>query len=365
MASSVTEKAGRESARTEERREPQAAAAGDRIAPRRRWRWLWIAPPSWLISAVVHAIAFLALGFLTFALPDDSGDMAILSSTEADLQEEELETVQFEVEPLELETTVAFDTAMPEPGAVDFGDVSLESQLVATEIGVGPVQETTIGEIGALFGSDGTGMSEAGPGEGAAYFFGVKTKGNRFVYAVDNSNSMNRGKFETAVAELQRSIGALNEYQYFYVIFFSDTAYPLFYPQAAPGMVRATDENKRRLEYWLMTVERCLRTKGREAMHMAFAMRPDAIYVLGDGAFTDNTYDVLMAVPPTGTTVHTLGFRMNLRAEQQLRDIARKFNGKFTEVQITPAMVARSRQLGRPLNRTRHGVWGIQLPAGP
>ena len=130
-------------------------------------------------------------------------------------------------------------------------------------------------------------------------------------------------------------------------------------------MVRATEENKRRLEYWLMTVERCLRTKGREAMQMAFAMRPDAIYVLGDGAFTDNTFQALMAAPPTSTTVHTLGFRMNPRAEQELQDIARKFNGKFTEVQITPAMVAQSRRLQRPLNRARHGVWGIQLPVGP
>jgi hypothetical protein len=93
-------------------------------------------------------------------------------------------------------------------------------------------------------------------------------------------------------------------------------------------------------------------------------MQPDAIYVLGDGSFTDDTVQMLMAAPPTRITVHTLGFRMNARAEQDMRDIARKFQGKFTEVQVTPAMVAQSRRLQRPLNRTRHGVWGIQLPAG-
>ena len=310
----------------------------------------------------VHAVGLLVLGVLTFAALDDSHEMAIVATVDSEL--EELEIVEFEMEEMELETTVSVDASMPEPGAVDFGDVSLESQLVATDIGVGPVQETAIGEIGALFGTEGAGMSEAGPGEGVAYFFGVKTKGNRFVYAVDNSNSMNRGKFETAVAELQKSVNALNERQYFYVIFFSDAAYPLFYPQPAKGMIPATPDNKRRLEYWLMTVERCLRTKGREAMQLAFAMRPDAIYVLGDGAFTDNTVDLLMATPPTSITVHALGFRMQKKAEQGFRNIAAKFKGKFTEVQVTPAMAALSRQAKRPLNRTRHGVWGFKLPAG-
>ncbi|MCO6456573.1 MAG: VWA domain-containing protein [Pirellulaceae bacterium] len=342
---------------TTERREPDVERPSRATRP-----WRWVAPPAWAVSAALHCAALLVLALLTISAVDPARDTHLVASVA--IEDELLEMVEIQIEELELQQFVPIDAPELAPGAADFGDVRLESQLVATDIGVGPVQESTIGEIGLLFGKEGSGMSQAGPGEGVAYFFGVKTKGNRFVFVVDNSNSMSGGKFETAVAELQRSIGRLNEHQQFYVIFFSDTAYPLFYPQTAKGLVPATDENKRRLEYWLMTVERCLQTRGLEAMQLAFSLRPDAIYILGDGAFTDRTADQLLATPP-GVTIHTLGFRMNPQAEQDFRQIAQRFGGKFTEVQVTPQMVTLSRQLNRPRNRTRHGVWGIRLPAGP
>jgi hypothetical protein len=329
-------------------------------AGKRRRRWT--APPAWCISALLHGVGLLLLALVTVAALDTTQETVLVASIDG--QDEPLEEVELVMEELELEETVLVETTMPVPGAANFGDVTLETRLATTDLGVGVAEVSTVGEIGLLFGQEGEGMSESGPGEGVAYFFGVKTKGNRFVFVVDNSNSMGGGKFETAVAELQRSIGRLNKHQQFYVIFFSDTAYPMFYPKPAKGMVPATDENKRQLEYWLMTVERCLRTKGREALQMAFALRPDAIYVLGDGAFTDDAVAQLMATPPGLTTVHTLGFRMNPNAERDFRDIAKRFQGKFTEVSVTPDMVALSRQLNRPRNRVRHGVWGIQLPPG-
>lgn len=336
-----------------------AAAESPPPVPRRR---RWTAPPAWLISTVLHGTGLLLLALVTVATLDPTQDTVLVASIDG--QDEVLEEVELVMEELELEETVPIETTMPVPGAADFGDVTLETRLATADLGIGVAEVSTVGEIGLLFGQEGEGMSESGPGEGVAYFFGVKTKGNRFVFVVDNSNSMGGGKFETAVAELQRSIGRLNKNQQFYVIFFSDMAYPMFYPKPAKGMVPATDENKRQLEYWLMTVERCLRTKGREALQLAFALRPDAIYILGDGAFTDDAVTQLMATPPGLTTVHTLGFRMNPNAERDFRDIAKRFQGKFTEVNVTPDMIALSRQLNRPRNRFRHGVWGIQLPPG-
>ena len=55
------------------------------------------------------------------------------------------------------------------------------------------------------------------------------------MFVVDNSNSMIRGRFETALLELIRTVDNMTPKQQFYVIFFSDTAYRVFHPNPAPG----------------------------------------------------------------------------------------------------------------------------------
>ena len=86
------------------------------------------------------------------------------------------------------------------------------------------------------------------------------------MFVVDNSNSMTRGRFETALLELMRTVEGMNPQQQFYVIFFSDTAYRMFHPAPAPSLVPATERNKERLKSWLSTVQMCLHTQGREAL---------------------------------------------------------------------------------------------------
>jgi Mg-chelatase subunit ChlD len=46
-----------------------------------------------------------------------------------------------------------------------------------------------------------------------ASFFGAKSRGNRFVFVVDNSGSMGDGRMETTLMELQRSVEAMKEDQ--------------------------------------------------------------------------------------------------------------------------------------------------------
>ena len=52
------------------------------------------------------------------------------------------------------------------------------------------------------------------------------------MFVVDNSNSMIRGRFETALLELIRTVDNMTPKQQFYVIFFSDTAYRVFHPSS-------------------------------------------------------------------------------------------------------------------------------------
>jgi hypothetical protein len=338
--------------------EEDDAACSD--VPRRR---VFLAVPSWLVSGAVHVVAMLILALMTGAIPDAARNLATITVSSAEA-EPQLEQVEFDLQPMELQDLPNLATDVPDAGAITFGDVAVAAELPSAGPSTAAAPNTTMMDIGALFGTEGLGMSELGPGEGSAMFFGVSTRGRRIVYVVDNSNSMSSGKFETACAELLRSVEQLDEDQKFYVIFFSDTAYPLFYPHSARQMMPATAENKRRLKYWLDTVQRCLKTKGEEAMRLAFATNPEAIYILGDGAFTDNTVDKVLSLPDLPVTIHTLGFRMKADAKRDMQRIAEKFSGTFTEVKVSPEMVSLSKKLSRPLNTSVNGAWGITLGAG-
>ena len=73
----------------------------------------------------------------------------------------------------------------------------------------------------------GNGGNRTGP-VGSAMFFGTKSKGDRFVFVVDNSSSMKNGKLDTARSELLKTVESLSPKQSFYVIFVSDQTYPMF-----------------------------------------------------------------------------------------------------------------------------------------
>jgi len=208
-----------------------------------------------------------------------------------------------ELTPVEMEPVEEQQFDQPEvdaaidPGEISLGDVATASTVVAdlADVGVGGV----IGDLGSLDGLDlGTGLGGDGDGTGGmgdVSFFGAKTSGKSFVFVVDNSNSMNKGRFETALNELVRAVNALGPKQQFSVIFYSDQAYGLFHPEKFPGLIPATNANKQKLLDWLYTVEMCLQTRGEEAMKMAIALNPDVIQILGDGAFGDKAPELLIA----------------------------------------------------------------------
>lgn len=330
------------------------------------WSALRAAPP-WLVSTVFHAVGLVVLALMTIAVqpPDDPrGSLIVATETEEDEALQELADVEIQPQELPEIENVSVSVAELDPGLVNFSDLtSLTEMAPAADVGDLALPETTIGEIGALFGKDGKGMSDISDGlAAAATFFGAKSTGSRFVFVVDNSNSMGGGKFETTLDELVRSVEAMRPPQRFYVIFFSDTAYRMFHPQPAEGMILATPENKTKLRSWLYTVEMCLRTKGEQAVKAAIAMRPDAIYILGDGAFTDKTGQLLTAPHNRRVTIHTIGMQVNQRGEQELTGIAKANHGTFRNVEASPAARQAARQNPIPRHRTRGKVWGITLP---
>lgn len=337
-------------------------------APQRLFRRaVGMATGAFAASVIVHVIALLVMALLvTASQSPQERPLPITASVSDDEPIDEL------VDPLEIEVAEEYELEEPvadavvDPGAVAIGDITAAGDVTIDASTFAAAD--AVADMGDLAGMDlASGLDGKGDGAGAAAgvtFFGAKSKGNSVVFVVDNSLSMGGGRFETALDELLKAVNALGPKQRFYVIFYSDTAYALFHPQPASGLLPASDENKERLRGWLYTVERCLHTRGEEAFEKALALNPDIIYILGDGAFTDKTEQLLTTPHSRKTVMHALGMKVDDKGERQLRAIATANGGTFHPVDVNRDSVKAAIAAGITIkdNRTRGSVWGLMLP---
>jgi hypothetical protein len=301
-----------------------------------------------VVSLAVHAVGlfiFLTLGFATLVQPNVplfAGPPEPSDESPERLDEVEIESAKFD--DAELQNVVSEDD--------DFNIAdNLMSEFEPAQLGAGSQPLGDMGQLDALPGELGTLMSGAGspssgsPGgePGSAVFFGTRSKGNRFVFVVDNSSSMRDGRLDAAIAELVRSVESLSPRQSFYVIFVSDQPYPMFYPQPATDLLPATPQNKKRLSEWL---PKALLASGKnreiiKAMDLAASLRPQAVYLLWDG---DMRYSekVRLEVMTHLTrpnqwnfAIHTLGMGVtSLDAEYNLTAVAQAHGGTYRRVDV-------------------------------
>jgi hypothetical protein len=120
-------------------------------------------------------------------------------------------------------------------------------------------------------------------------FFGLRARGQFFVYVVDCSGSMiDDDRFPRATIELRRSVLALTQPQKFEVIFYNEDSIPM------PGgpIPRTADlDAKNLLRKWLTIIDPDGGTDPRLAVKQALSLRPDAVFLLSDGAFPDGTVE--------------------------------------------------------------------------
>jgi len=330
--------------------------------------------PSWLLSLAIHATALLVLSFLSLASIQKEEFGLLASAVPQDFIEE---IVEIDVAPsVDLESLESeLPAELEDPGLASFGELSAESELNDVSE-VASLSSNDLGEFGSLFGASGNGLSDLGIGPGGATtsFFGTQAKARHIVFVIDNTGSMNYGGLETVVFELMKTVDALDPRQQFYVLFFSDQVYPLFYPQYQPNFVRATEENKRMLRNWLDTVELC--TGGvwqlTQSLSMAYELQPDIVYLLCDGRDWDRVrasykveaVEILRTTPnPRGIPVHTLGMGCKTEKDREnLATVARVNSGTFREVKVTPEMIEVARQRNRTYHINGPGeVWGTEV----
>jgi len=125
-------------------------------------------------------------------------------------------------------------------------------------------------------------------------FFGIQIVGERFVFVVDSSTSMQGRRWESACGELLRSLKELGPGQQFYLVCFDKLTKP--YRGETPRYLRSTQQQLRQVRSWLRQLDLGPNTLPRGAMELALAMEPDAIFLLSDGEFRDDTLEWLRLV---------------------------------------------------------------------
>ncbi len=325
--------------------------------------------PFWFTSFLVHAAALLLLSFATLAVPQKQDDLGWTASTTA--FEEEVESFQ-EVEidlPEDLESIEAeLASELTDLGMAALGDLSEELALADVSNDAGAFSES-LGDLGKLFGESGNGLAELGQGLGAkatASFFGTKIEGKRILFMLDNSGGMKKGKLETLIEELLKSVDSLRPKQEFYVIFYSDTVYPLFYPRSATNFVYATAKNKKLLQEWLETVELCSGNRIDEAMEAANVIRPDMVFLLTDGKLftTDAKKRILLNGTSREFPINTfgMGVRKNSTPAEELRLVAEANRGSYHAIKVTNQAKERAYKNQRPYHSKQPGLlWGKQV----
>jgi hypothetical protein len=311
----------------------------------------------WLISMAAHLLILFTLGAYTmeteFAEPDDA--LIVISGGRAPEDPRlQLQVVEASVpSPVNAPAHARFIRPISTPSEViDPGQAQSSISLVSfVDDLTGPV-----GDVQALFGEQGSALATAGTGQAGAEFFGVRAKGTRFVFIVDASLSMQDGnRWYEANRELLAALDRLEAHHQFYVMFFNKDCHRMFDANnPEPAMLPATVENRERFRQWLATVKLGYFTEPCKSVQFALSLEPDAIYLLSDGDFEDQTAAMLRRTnlervrgQRKGTPraiVHTIGFHSH-DGQQVLKRIAQENGGRY--LFVPPPNLARVARPGR------------------
>jgi hypothetical protein len=140
---------------------------------------------------------------------------------------------------------------------------------------------------------------------------------------------MSGSKLRAAKDELIKSVRDLTPRQRFFIIFY-DSGY---YPMPANGLVMATEENKALCLPWIESIGPGTSTQPEEAMVLALGLRPDAVWLLSDGDFT-NRYSAINTINNANMTaraeIHTIAYYNTGQGRSDLEFIADNNRGTCT-----------------------------------
>ena len=310
------------------------------------------------LSLAGHSLLLLALFMITYKLPRESASLGSQIQSVTAVTENVEVSQPFQLpEPmaLELPEITAPSAGQSAPTALsDFSASSLETALDGiAHHAVSSGASSAAAALMSAGGRSGQGQGAGGSGGPAiskvgGKFFGVGSGGNFFCYVVDSSGSMRGGAWESAKAELVRSLTTLTERQSFYIVFFAKEFSAIPEPgqrePAAHGLL-ATPQNIDHARRWIETIKIDRGGPPNDALEWAIERDPDAIYLLTDGVTkTDvcgflrekNRVHDFLNDEQVRVPIHTIAYQ-SLDGQQLLRQLAEENKGQFHYVPSTNA----------------------------
>lgn len=286
---------------------------------------------AFLVSLVCHTIILLCLACCVFVHGKPPGWPVSVTFIANDHQD--LASIELPIEPVETPAESIGSQSTTSP--VEFELVyDREVSGATADSGVSNLALTSHALKVVADSMGASGKPEQGKG---ATFFGTFAAGERFVYVLDSSKSMEGKRWLLARKRLLDSLKSLTSDQEFFVICFDAQTTLMFndVPQRAE-FTRASLETLRRLTRWLNSRILGEATMPAEALAFALSMRPDAIFILSDGELMDNSVQMLRHFNvdgPRGNKIPIHAIHMfSLAGRQTLQQLARDNDGTFTFV---------------------------------
>ncbi|MBX3422805.1 MAG: VWA domain-containing protein [Pirellulaceae bacterium] len=191
---------------------------------------------------------------------------------------------------------------------------------------------------------------------GGASFFGRYAGGNRFVFVVDSSQSMEGERWNIARKELIECLRGLRPNQEFLVICFDHRTTLMFGDDLSNAHYSPADgKTVAQVARWLRSHLLGHDTMPAIAMALALSLKPDGIFLLSDGELRDNTVSLLTGLNARSASrpqvpIHTIHL-MSPVGWETLHRIAEENSGSFVHLQSMNGRVVKI-----PSVRTASGV---------
>ncbi|MCP4887692.1 MAG: hypothetical protein GY904_13875 [Planctomycetaceae bacterium] len=228
-----------------------------------------------LFSLVMHLGLALILSLLVY-VPKQASWLTIQLSNVAMTDDSPVQFVDLSFQDVtgsELESDESLSIA-----AFDLNEGLSEEQLVRLIPGLSDGDV----EIDGLQSGDDGGEAKSPRKDRPVRFFGTQAYGNKFVYILDISGSMQGRRLLRAQRELLKSVWALPEDYLFHVVLFNEGVFNF---ANTPGLRPATRKNKKLLERWIATAAAQSGTLPGPALKIAGDLQPDHVFFLSDGDF--------------------------------------------------------------------------------
>jgi hypothetical protein len=254
--------------------------------PRRFW------PPSWLISAILHAAALVVAALLldsaarTGAAPERTAEVGIVL-THSDGEQDYFEGPQQQG----AAEAAAADSASTGAAVARLADECPPSDPsdalpeATPRLGPGDLEGGGVGSAGSTARRSGAGTGREVGGQARTSVFGVEGEGYKFVYVFDRSASMGGPGYSplaAAKAQLLTSLDSLAETHQFQIIFYNERPWKFNPTGNANRMIFATERNKELARRFVGGVTSDGATRHEDALLEALKLGPDVIFFLTD-----------------------------------------------------------------------------------